>query len=140
MAILKTPNILVHDSFGKILFALFDLIDAILIRLIVQYNLNEYEGYKININNKNGSGDSIIELNPPTNNRRNRKKSRQQLVRYSSIKSSAELTSDIAMLVWLYNPLIIAITTRGNCDSLAGFFVLATLYCLQCRKQYSISG
>lgn len=38
--------------------------------------------------------------------------------------------SDICALTWLYNPLTIVISTRGNADSLAVLFVLLTIYYL----------
>lgn len=51
-----------------------------------------------------------------------------------------ELYPDLSLIVWLYNPMSIAISTRGNCDSLAGFLVLVTLYFLQCKNKYFIAG
>ncbi|XP_016842446.1 GPI mannosyltransferase 1 [Nasonia vitripennis] len=40
-------------------------------------------------------------------------------------------TANLCALLWLYNPLAIVISTRGNADSLAVYFVLWTLYLLQ---------
>ncbi|XP_024086013.1 GPI mannosyltransferase 1 [Cimex lectularius] len=42
-------------------------------------------------------------------------------------------------LVWLYNPLSIVITTRGNADSVSAFFVILTLYFFN-RKWFSWAG
>ncbi|KAF7278022.1 phosphatidylinositol glycan anchor biosynthesis class M [Rhynchophorus ferrugineus] len=39
-----------------------------------------------------------------------------------------------AMLLWLYNPMTLAISTRGNSDSLACFLVISTAYCLQTKS------
>lgn len=40
-------------------------------------------------------------------------------------------TANLCALLWLYNPLAIVISTRGNADSLAVYLVLWTLYLLQ---------
>ncbi|XP_015121771.1 GPI mannosyltransferase 1 [Diachasma alloeum] len=79
LALILTPNILLHSSFGKILFSLIDIIIAILMKHILMRG---------QCNDK---------------------------------------TSGICALVWLYCPLIIVISTRGNADSVAVFLVLLTL-------------
>ncbi|KAJ8681626.1 hypothetical protein QAD02_017418 [Eretmocerus hayati] len=40
-------------------------------------------------------------------------------------------TANLCALLWLYNPLAIVISTRGNADSVAVYLVLWTLYLLQ---------
>ncbi|XP_011497302.1 PREDICTED: GPI mannosyltransferase 1 [Ceratosolen solmsi marchali] len=40
-------------------------------------------------------------------------------------------TANLCALLWLYNPLAMVISTRGNADSLAVYLVLWTLYLLQ---------
>ncbi|XP_014206555.1 GPI mannosyltransferase 1 [Copidosoma floridanum] len=40
-------------------------------------------------------------------------------------------TANLCALLWLYNPLAVVISTRGNADSLAVYLVLWTLYLLQ---------
>ncbi|XP_058798130.1 GPI mannosyltransferase 1 [Phymastichus coffea] len=48
-------------------------------------------------------------------------------------------TANLCALLWLYNPLAIVISTRGNADSLAVYLVLWTLYLLQ-NDQYIMAG
>ncbi|RZC40764.1 GPI mannosyltransferase 1 [Asbolus verrucosus] len=133
VAIFLIPNVLLHHSFGKILFSIVDLIDAILIKNIVQNTLKEYQLYK---------GEPDKSQNCPSITGRTRKKSKPCKGKKPDKKvvDSTEVPSNVSMLVWLYNPLTIAIGTRGNCDSIAVFFVLATLYVLQCKKWCFIAG
>ncbi|KAJ8959456.1 hypothetical protein NQ318_022149 [Aromia moschata] len=111
VAIFVIPNLIVHRNFGKIIFSVGDIIVALLIRHRKQLKQHNKHG-KLNI--------------VPT------------------VKSIANGPLDtmvnISMLIWLYNPLTITISTRGNCDSLAAFFVLLTLYTLQCQRSYFLSG
>lgn len=126
VAYLMIPNIHIHHCFGKILFSIIDIIDALLIRVIVKTTLIEYFKY----------------LGEPQNSHsitgRNRKKSKSNKVKKNI--DQTEITANTSMIVWLYNPLTLAIATRGNCDSIAVFFVLATLYLLQCQKLYFLAG
>ncbi|KAK0168450.1 hypothetical protein PV327_002248 [Microctonus hyperodae] len=80
LAFILTPNILLHFSFGKIIFSIIDIVVTILIKKI--------------------------------------------LLRGSCSNKCAE----VCALTWLYNPMTIVISTRGNADSLAVAFVLLTLY------------
>lgn len=48
-------------------------------------------------------------------------------------------TANLCALLWLYNPLAIVISTRGNADSLAVYLVLWTLYLLQ-NDHYIMAG
>lgn len=89
IAILLMPNILLHNCWGKILFSIFDLAIAIIIRKIVA-------------------------------------------------KSYPALCNTCAYL-WLYNPLSIVISTRGNADSISCFLVLITLFA-HIQKRYSLSA
>ncbi|EFA00721.2 GPI mannosyltransferase 1-like Protein [Tribolium castaneum] len=120
VAYLMIPNITLHSSFGKILFCIIDLIDATLIRIIVKTTLHEYFKYV-------GEPQNCI-------TGRSRKKTKTKK------NDQTDTTANLSLVVWLYNPLTLAIATRGNCDSIAVFFVLATLYLLQCRKQYFAAG
>ncbi|XP_030034877.1 GPI mannosyltransferase 1 [Manduca sexta] len=54
------------------------------------------------------------------------------LVEYhlSKIKNASKIAT-YSSLIWLYNPLSIAISTRGNADSVACFFVIMSLLFLQ---------
>lgn len=78
IAALLIPNILVIHCWGKLLFSLFDLAIAIIIRKIVT---KSHPGY-----------------------------------------------NNICAYLWLYNPLSIVISTRGNADSISCLLVLITLF------------
>lgn len=83
------PNISIHESFGKFIFILFDLICGYLIS-------------KINLNQTN-------------------------------------TFYEPAILFWFYNPITIAISSRGNAESLMAFLVLAFIYLLN-AKSYILAG
>ncbi|XP_015605673.1 GPI mannosyltransferase 1 [Cephus cinctus] len=83
LALLLTPNILLHLDFGKLIFSLVDILVSLLIKRI--------------------------------------------LIKQYCTRSTAEFCA----LLWLYNPLTIVISTRGNADSLAVLLVLLTLSMLQ---------
>lgn len=89
IAVLLIPNILLHNCWGKILFSIFDLAVAIIIRKIIT-------------------------------------------------KSHPGLRNTCAYL-WLYNPLSIIISTRGNADSISCFLVLITLFA-HIQKCYILSA
>lgn len=109
------PNILINELFGKIVFSIVDLLVAFLIYKIVLHNLNAFYSVK-------NSKDVVSDEN------------------CKKIKSYIGYLCNLSVCVWLYNPLTIAISTRGNCDSLAGFFVLLTLYLIQCKKSCFLAG
>lgn len=144
VALILIPNITLHHSFGKILFSLLDIVVAILIRLIVRNTLVEYEHYtgkSQNEQQKYPESKKLFSIKHRKRSRQSNKKFASQTQKYDATnKGGLNRTVNISMLVWLYNPLTIAIGTRGNCDSLAGFFVLLTLYTLQCRHWYFIAG
>ncbi|XP_050518429.1 GPI mannosyltransferase 1 [Diabrotica virgifera virgifera] len=144
VAILLIPNVTLHHSFGKILFCSIDIIVALLIRLIVKNTIKEYECYK----QKDSKKSKLQDISKLKNaNGKNRKKLRQSNKQHLNVtkaelesKNYIDLMSDTAMMVWLYNPMTIAIGTRGNCDTLAGFLVLLTLYFLQCKRYIFLTG
>lgn len=140
VAILLVPNVLLHHSFGKIFFCFVDIIVALLIRTIVKNTLKEFECYQQTFSKK-------MKVQASLDVKKHRKKSRQSNRQNLNVskeelecKKNWDLTANLAMLSWLYNPLTIAIGTRGNCDSLAGCFVLLTLYFLQCRRLSFVAG
>ncbi|XP_055382252.1 GPI mannosyltransferase 1 isoform X2 [Condylostylus longicornis] len=124
MALLLVPNVLFFDCFGKILFSVFDIFVGYLIKEIVYNELKSifYENaeafnvaYQKNFNIKHKkTACATSEL----------KKKLKMPDRY---ENWAKLSS----LVWLYNPLAMVISTRGNGDSLSSVFVLLTLYYFQ---------
>lgn len=127
IAFLLIPNLIVHHTFGKILFSFIDLLVGLLIRLIVIHTLKLHQNY-----DKTGrikEMEALPDSDKQTGNRSCNKS-----------KIRTEIVGNTGMLIWLYNPMAIAIATRGNCDSISGFLVLATLYFLQCRKRYFIAG
>lgn len=89
IAALLIPNILLHNCWGKVLFSVFDLCIAIVIRKIIS-------------------------------------------------KTHPEL-SNVCAYLWLYNPLSIIISTRGNADSISCFLVLITLF-THIQKRYILSA
>lgn len=121
LALLLTPNLLLHHTFGKFLFCLFDILVAIITRAIVKNNLLEYEYMK--------KTDTVnVNILPKF-------KAKEKI---ENPKFESKL--NICMLLWLYNPMSIAISTRGNCDAIPTFLVLLTLYFLQNTKMYFVSG
>ncbi|KAF5297384.1 hypothetical protein FQR65_LT01315 [Abscondita terminalis] len=124
IAILLIPNLLI-SSFGKYLFSVIDLAVALLIRLIVIHSLDEYNQYHHR---------DVLKLgNSEEKSKRKRKKKTWG-------KNAVELYADASMMLWLYNPMTIAIATRGSCDSIAGLFVLSTIYFLQVKRSVFIAG
>lgn len=57
----------------------------------------------------------------------------QLLVLRGSARSSAMLLCGL----WLFNPLTVAVSTRGNAESLLAVLVLSTLLCLESRRRTS---
>ncbi|KAF4095481.1 GPI mannosyltransferase 1 [Onychostoma macrolepis] len=57
----------------------------------------------------------------------------QLLVLRGSARSSATLLCGL----WLFNPLTVAVSTRGNAESLLAVLVLSTLLCLESRRRTS---
>lgn len=145
LAILLVPNILLHECFGKLLFSLVDLLVGCLIRLIVKDTCKIYERHASELGIRT---ESALECNPVVEKRKSKQQGRPRRKNKSSsvrnkdkrAKSNADAIGDVSMCVWLYNPLSVAIATRGNSDSLAGFLVLAVLYFLQVEKRYFVAG
>lgn len=136
VALILIPNIILHHSFGKFLFTTIDLFVALLIRLIVKNTLKEYECYKEKVFKSIQFNDNQKKL---TSSQKSRRKSKNKHLK-NQARNEIDSTADQSMLVWLYNPMTIAIATRGNCDSISGFLVLLTLYFLQCKRQYFVTG
>lgn len=141
VAIFLIPNLLIHHSFGKILFSLIDIVAAILIRVLVKYMVTEYNTYEKKLSMKINQN---IELKKIEFKSKKKFKKRNRHVdnfrTKNENKNPFDVLADTAMLCWLYNPLTIAIGTRGNCDSVAGTLVLLTLYYLQCKRKYFTAG
>lgn len=125
IALLLTPNVFFHPMFGKIIFCEVDLVVAYFIRRLVYLNVLEwmtkYEGYA----SEKAPLDAIREK-PVKSRRRKGVPSR-----YNIKAQTAVYWAHRAMLLWLYNPLTMAISTRGNSDSIACLLVVLTLYGIQ---------
>lgn len=155
LAIALLPNIYLHRCFGKILFVLFDLVIAILIKCIImdEYHLlvgsqtNTIESNKAKLGKKFSSQSPG---NPPTIltkikstrlvNPNKKEPSKWRLLNYiqstttliagSSNLQKFEKIGNFSAYVWLYNPLTMIIATRGNGDSITCSFVLISIYYL----------
>lgn len=91
LAQILTPNIWLHISFGKFVFAAVDLlIGLLLVKLLL----------------------------------------RQGLTNASALKMAS---------VYVLNPFIINVSTRGNADAIPSLFVLLALYCFS-RKQWTLAA
>lgn len=153
VAVLLIPNVLLHDCFGKVLFSVVDILVGYLIRVIVN-NIHktyiDHVSLEITENNK-----TLQPLPAPSNslalkrnNKQGRPRKKNKLNVSKNTKSGEGLKvtdnisaiADVSMCIWLYNPLSIAIATRGNSDSIAGFLVLSVLYFLQVKKRCFIAG
>lgn len=100
LALLLVPNIFFHPSFGKYLFAAFDIINGIII-----YNLltNHILPKPASKNEKNSEAASTADLD---------------------LKVKATLYTAIHLL----NPMVFSISTRGSSESVLSLFVLLTLH------------
>lgn len=131
LAILCLPNIYLHQCFGKILFALFDLAIALIIKWIIidEYHMlmmsqtGSIEENKAKFEKKfNGNGKNKMRLLTTT-----RKDTR---LSGSSDRLKFEKMANFAAMVWLYNPLTMVIATRGNGDAITSCLVLTSIYYL----------
>lgn len=131
LAMLCTPNVLLNGCCGKVMFATFDCVVAILIRSLVY---TEYSSTW-----RHNSEAIMARAQPATGKQRT-------TVRQLELKMPAKYAqyAKWAALAWLYNPLAIAISTRGNGDSITSVLVLLTLYFLlqpnQSCTQYFYAG
>lgn len=126
LAIFLLPNIYLHRCFGKILFAAFDLVIAVIIKRII------VDEYQLMLNQSNS-----IEENKAKMEKKFEKKAK---VRLSNTKKDKWLTSsdrqkfermgNFAAYMWLYNPLTMVIATRGNGDAITCSLVLMSVYYL----------
>lgn len=80
LAILLTPNIVLHKCFGKVIFVIFDVLAGCLL-------------YKI-----------------------------------AGAQGRSDRRAVIASWLWLFNPLPLTVSTRGNAESIMAVLVLASIY------------
>lgn len=141
LAYLLLPNIYLHQCFGKILFAVFDLVIGVIIKLIVvdEYHLmlnqsNSIEENKAKLEKKFNNGSSAkvkVRLS-------NSKKETTSKWFSSSDRSKFERMGNFAAFVWLYNPLTMVIATRGNGDAITCSLVLMSIYYLLKVQENSV--
>lgn len=120
LAYLLTGNILVHSSFGKILFSVFDVLIGVVIRQIIldehlhTFQENAYSLLKKNKRLQETTAHHRFQLTP-----------------------KHEKQATWSSLVWLYNPMAIVIATRGNGDAITSLLILLTIFALQRSIQQS---
>lgn len=110
LAALLTPNILIHKSFGKVLFALADIIAALLMQRLLQRK------YKFS----NSDTSTTTAANKP------------------KTKTTTNFIN-LALALWLFSPFTVSISTRGNGEALVTCMLLAMLDLLE-RKYFLTSG
>lgn len=135
LAIFLLPNIYLHRCFGKILFAVFDLVIAVIIKLIIvdEYNL-------LNTNQSNSVEDTKKKFFNGSNAAKAKIRCKRETSANSKFFSSSdrlkfEKMGNFAAYVWLYNPLTMVIATRGNGDAITCSLVLVSmLYLLKVQE------
>jgi phosphatidylinositol glycan class M len=130
LAIMLIPNIYLHRCFGKIVFALFDLSIAIIIKRIIT------EEYYTLISNQFSSIEDVKtkleKIFSATSGSGGKKRifnARKEAKNFGSPdKIKFEKMANFAAYVWLYNPLTMVIATRGNGDAITSSLVLFSIY------------
>jgi len=113
LAALLTPNILLHKSFGKVLFALADILAALLMQRII------HRRYKKKVSNTTGRSTAKRKTPPP------------------SLPLST--TTSLALALWLFSPFTVSISTRGNGEAVVTCMLLCMLDLLE-NKYIIASG
>lgn len=133
MAMTVLPNLTLHPSFGKFLYASCDLLIGILIKAII---CNEFKRTFLN-----NSRAVISRIN--SRNRDGNKKVLQEHILEDAINDKLsrkyETVGEWSAYCWLYNPLTMVIGTRGNGDAISSCLVLITVYFLQLPRQGLLS-
>lgn len=114
LAYLLLPNIFFREWFGKVLFCVFDILIAFVIKncLIDEFEMT-FRTTALSILKKNKQ----LKILPEQD------KFKLPL-KYQHISITAALS-------WLYNPMSVVISTRGNGDSISTFLILISIYFLQ---------
>ena len=131
LALLLAPNVWLHLSFGKYLFAACDLVNGWLVYQLLISQVLPYTSLTVS-ENTDGSGGRRKSLgkeagfsgdfSPKTENASNvYPKSHQNTTDLSSLAT-------FYTALHLFNPLVFAISTRGSSESVLALFVLLTLY------------
>ncbi|XP_058838202.1 GPI mannosyltransferase 1 [Topomyia yanbarensis] len=137
LAYLVLPNLLIHHTFGKFVFSLFDILIGLLIKWIL---LNCYRENKISIEKKLLKLETLNNRNKYFIKRKNENLSNSNETLPPKYIRMAELSA----YFWLYNPLTMVIATRGNGDCVSCSLVLIAVYFLlrnkQTTLQYFVAG
>ncbi|XP_055621804.1 GPI mannosyltransferase 1 [Toxorhynchites rutilus septentrionalis] len=137
LAYLVLPNLLIHQSFGKFIFSLFDLLIGVLIKWIL---LDCYRGNKISIEKK------LLKLESLNNRNKYLIKRKNEILNSNneSLPPKYIRMTELSAYFWLYNPLTMVIATRGNGDCVSCSLVLIALYFMlrnqQTIVQYFLAG
>ncbi|EDV37047.1 uncharacterized protein Dana_GF11630 [Drosophila ananassae] len=114
MAYIQTLNILLHPAWGKLVYATFDLLIAVLIYRLVHMEIkSQYQKTVQHLLSKF-----------------NRPRESDQSLDALDEKSHPENLARASACFWLYNPLTAVISTRGSGDCFSSFFVILTIYLL----------
>lgn len=120
LAYLLTGNLLIHSTFGKIVFSMCDiLITAFIRQIILDEHLHTFEA----------NATSLL--------KKSKRYSEAKNVKFHLIQKH-EQRATFYSIFWLYNPMGMVIATRGNGDSITSLFILITIFALQrsIREQY----
>lgn len=137
LAYLVLPNLLVHPSFGKFIFSLFDILIGVLIKWIL---LNCYRSNKISIETK------LLKLETLNNRNKYLIKRKNEILNSNNeaLPPKYIRMAEISAYCWLYNPLTMIIATRGNGDCVSCSLLLLSIYFLlkneQTIVQYFVAG
>lgn len=104
LALLLSPNEWLHSSFGKFLFAACDIINGVIIYKLLMRQLQPVAKDRKGLKEDSG-GKAILG------------------------HGRAEILATIFSSVYLLNPLVFSISTRGSSESVLSLFVLLTLDC-----------
>ncbi|KAL1518306.1 hypothetical protein ABEB36_001948 [Hypothenemus hampei] len=129
IAYLLVPNVLLTPAFGKLLFCEADLIVAYIIYKLVYLSIAQW------IDKVDAL--KVLALNE---SKGLKAKKGKKLIKHNAKVEIAGYWSHVAMLFWLYNPMTLAISTRGNSDSLACLLVILTLYCIHTNWNSYVVG
>lgn len=116
-AYLLTPNIYLHRFFGKILFAVFDLLLASTIRQIIIDEGRQTFRERIA---------AVLKQSKYHNKR----------VPSTRLQLKNDPWGTFCSLFWLYNPMAAVIATRGNGDAITGLLTLTTILLIQRSHDY----
>ncbi|XP_017839399.1 GPI mannosyltransferase 1 [Drosophila busckii] len=114
LAYIQIPNVVLHAAYGKLIYAAFDLLLAVLIHALVRQQLQLQFGHAVQY---------LLS------------KQHKLCLETQTEKQRIETLACWAACCWLYNPLTAVISTRGSGDSFSSFFVVLSIYLLLKAEQ-----